>query len=97
MREVWPVTSDRCGNRLARFRVRANFARERQQSLGDLGRNIINRNVLRDRGPLVSAFDIGPEPSGLERDAVAEILRTFALGLVAALPELLRVAAVGIV
>ena len=77
--------------------MRADLARQRQQPLGDFGRHILERNVLGDRGALFAALDIGTEAPALEQDAVAELGRPIALRLVAALAELLRVAALGIV
>src|SRR6476661_2022842 len=61
------------------------------------GRDILQRNVLGNRRPLVAAFDIGAEPPALERNAVAKIGRAVALRLVAALPELLRIFAIGVI
>ena len=97
MREIGPIAADRRRDRLAGLRMRADLARQRQQPLGDFGIHILERNVLRDRSALVAALDIGSEAAALEQDAVAELGRAVALRLFAALAELLRVFAVGIV
>ena len=73
-------------------------ARQRQQFLGHFRVEVFDRHVLRNRCALVAAFDIGAEATSLERNAIAEVLRSVAsLALGAALAELLRVAALGVI
>ena len=107
MRQIGAIATDRGGNRLARFRVRADFARQGQQlerpfeiKLGD---------VLGDRGALgllaVAQLDIGPEPACAAHDfkvgdriaAKRGIFARAAVAIVAALGEFAGKLAFGIV
>src|SRR5689334_3371170 len=97
MGEVGPIAANRRGDRLTRFRMRSDLTRQREQALGHFGVHVLEGNVFRNRRALLAALDIGSEAPDLEQDAVAELGRPVALGLVAPLTELLRVFAVGIV
>src|SRR5207237_285143 len=97
VREVRAVAADRCGDRLARLGMRSDLPRQRQQPLRDLGRDILQRHVLRDRRALLAALDVGPETAAPEQNAVAKLGWPLALRLVAALPKLLGVAALRII
>src|SRR3546814_19995701 len=72
MREIGPITADAGGDRLARFGMRADLARQGQQLQRHLEVEAVRRHILGQAGApgllALAALDIGAKAPGPERD-----------------------------
>src|SRR3546814_8673435 len=77
MREIGPITADAGGDRLARFGMRADLARQGQQLQRHLEVEAVRRNILGQAGApgllALAALDIGAKAPGPERDLLTRV------------------------